>query len=92
MCSYTTTINENGEFFVLFNPAILIPGPEGKLMFAKWLPYMKQDDGITIKKDYVIFMGEPMEDLKDHYMSVIVNKMFVPSKKIATPDLKLALD
>lgn len=93
ICTYTTTINEKGEFYVIKNPAILIPGPEGKLMFARWLPYMKQDKGITINKNILLFEGEPMEDLKEHYLSVVVNNLFVPQKKVVGgADLKLALD
>jgi hypothetical protein len=92
ICTYTTNINNDGEFIVIKQPAILIPGPEGKLMFAKWLPYMKQENGISLKREHVVFEGEPMEDLKDHYLSVVVNNLFVPSKKVATPELKLALD
>jgi hypothetical protein len=34
-----------------------------------------------------------MDDLKDHYVSVVLNNLFIPQKKIAGPgDLKLALD
>ena len=92
ICQFEETTNESGTFFVIKNPAILIPGAEGKLMFAKWLPYMKQDDGVRILKSNVLFQGEPMDDLKDHYMSVVVNNLFIPKKNISAPELKLALD
>jgi len=93
ICSYDTKVTNDDIFYVIKSPAILIPGPEGKLMFARWLPYMKQDEGITIPKSAVVFEGEPMDDLKDHYVSVVLNNLFIPQKKIAGPgDLKLALD
>jgi hypothetical protein len=92
ICQYEELTNENGVFCVMKNPAILIPNNEGKLMFAKWVPYMKQDDGVTVLKSNVLFMGEAMEDLKEHYMTVVVNKLFIPPKKLSEPQLKLALD
>jgi hypothetical protein len=92
MCSFEIIEGAEGVFFNIKNPAILIPGPEGKLMFAKWLPYVKQDNGILIPKSAVVFEADPMDDLKDHYLSVVVNNLFIPQKKITAPDLKLALD
>jgi len=93
ICNFDMVENEDGTFYNIKNPAILIPGPEGKLMFARWLPYVKQDDGIDLPVSQVAFVVTPMEDLKDHYVSVVVNNIFIPQKKIAGPgDLKLALD
>lgn len=93
ICSYTVTETSENIFYNLMSPAILIPGPEGKLMFARWLPYVKQENGISIPKSTVVFEAEPMDDLKDHYTSVVVNNIFIPQKKITGPgDLKLALD
>lgn len=93
ICSYTVSENAEGVSYNIMSPAILIPGPEGKLMFARWLPYVKQENGIPIPKNTVVFEAEPMDDLKDHYTSVVVNNIFIPQKKIAgAGDLKLALD
>jgi hypothetical protein len=92
VCQYEEKTNEVGTFAVLKNPAILIPTNEGKLMFAKWLPYMKQENGVFVNKDYIAFQGEPMDDLAEHYLTVIVNNLFVPSKKLTDGNLKLVLD
>lgn len=93
ICSFDMVETEDGTFYNIKNPAILIPGPEGKLMFARWLPYAKQDNGIDLPVAQVSFEVTPMDDLKDHYISVVVNNIFIPQKKIAGPgDLKLALD
>ena len=92
ICNYTILENTDGKFYRIKSPAILIPGPEGKLMFARWLPYANIEDGIDIPVDRVVFVVKPMSDLIDHYNSVVVNNIFVPQKKIATPELKLSLD
>jgi|688.fasta_scaffold828693_2 hypothetical protein len=92
ICQYEELTTVEGVFCVLKNPAILIPNNEGKLMFAKWVPYMKQDDGVKVLKSNTLFAGEPMDDLREHYMTVIVNNLFIPQKKLSEPQLKLALD
>ena len=92
ICSYEIVENEDGVFYNIKNPAILIPGAEGKLMFARWLPYADIKDGVMLSKSNVVFVCTPMEDLKQHYLTVVVNNLFIPSNKISTPELKLALD
>ena len=92
MCSYEIVENTEGGFYNIKNPAILIPGAEGKLMFARWLPYADIKNGVMIPKSNVVFVCDPMEDLEQHYLTVVVNNLFIPSNKLATPDLKLALD
>jgi len=77
-------------------PAILLPTPEGKLMFAKWLPYADIKDGIFIKTKDVVFTATAQKDLEDHFVSVIVNGLLIPGKKTVEPitgagNLKLSL-
>ena len=92
ICSFETVENSDGVFYKIKNPAILIPGPEGKLMFARWLPYADIKEGLLISKNNFVFVCTPMDDLKNHYLSVVVNNLCIPQNKIETPDLKLALD
>ena len=77
--------------------AILVPNPnDGRLMFGRWLPYAKSQDGITIDSKFVMFIVDPSEDLKQHYITSIVNNISVPPKKLVEPSgsnkLKLTLD
>jgi hypothetical protein len=73
------------------DPAVLIPTPEGKLMFAKWLPYADLKNGITLEERFVVFSVLPQKDLEDHFVSVIVGGLFVPQKKVVDAPLKLSV-
>ena len=77
--------------YTIKSPAVLIPTPEGKLMFAKWLPYAEIKDGLTLDERYVVFSVFPQKDLEDHYTSVIVGGLFVPQKKVVDSPLKLSV-
>lgn len=41
----------------------LIPAGEGKIGFMPFMAYTKADQGVTISKQFVVFMVEPIEDL-----------------------------
>jgi hypothetical protein len=80
----------------LTEPAILLPTPEGKLMFAKWLPYAEVKEGIFLKNKDIVFSVKAQKDLEDHFVSVIVNGLLIPGKKSVEPvmgagNLKLSL-
>ena len=38
------------------------------ICFLPWMPYTKAADGVTIRKQDVMFMVEPMEDLVDQFI------------------------
>lgn len=82
ICNYTA--NDNGTVLIK-NPSILIPSPEGKLLLAKWVPYAKTDDGITLDPKNIVFVLDAMKELEDHFTTVVVNNLIVPGKKIVDP-------
>lgn len=97
VCQLTTIDNAGQIAYNIREAAVLIPNPvDGRLMFGRWLPYAKTTDGITIDSKFVMFITEPTEDLKQHYVTTIVNNLAVPSKKLVEPSgdnrLKLTLD
>jgi hypothetical protein len=77
----------------LKDPAVLLPTQEGKLMFAKWLPYANLEEGITIDNKHVVFSVPAQKELEDHYTTVIVGGLFVPpAKSVINPtDLQLSV-
>ena len=52
---------------VLKDALCLIPAGEGKLGFMPWMPYTKAKDGVEIPKKHVMFVVEPIDDLKDQH-------------------------
>jgi hypothetical protein len=67
------------------NATILIPTPEGKLMFAKWMPYADTTDGIVLEAKNIMFVLNAQKELEDHFTSVVVNGLVVPGKKVVEP-------
>lgn len=91
ICNYSK--NDDGTVF-LKNPSILIPSPEGKLLLAKWIPYAKTDDGITLDSKHIVFVLDAQTELEQHFTNVVVNNIVVPGKKILDPsssNLKLTV-
>ena len=74
-------VTEGEGTLTLKDPAVLLPTPEGKLMFAKWLPYADIEDGITVDTKHVLFTVPAQKELEEHYTSVIVGGLFVPPAK-----------
>jgi hypothetical protein len=97
VCQMTTVVDGKNTSYNIKDAAILIPNPnDGRLMFGRWLPYVKSDGGIVIDSKFVMFIVEPTEDLKQHYITTIVNNLTVPARKLVEPGmdnkLKLTLD
>ena len=92
------TIEGAGSFqYRIKDAAILIPNPvDGKLMFGRWLPYTKSENGIVIESKHVMFVTDPTDDLKQHYITTILNNLAIPMKKLVEPtgsgNLKLTID
>lgn len=47
---------------------ILVPMGQGKLGFAKWLPYANTDKGVEIASNYVMFVLDPDIELSNQYI------------------------
>lgn len=89
-------VDETETGIVIREPAILLPTPEGKLMFAKWLPYADVKEGVPLKNKDIVFCVKAQKDLEDHFVSVIVGGLLIPGKKSVEPvvgsnNLKLTL-
>ena len=57
------SIVENGSqiSYVIKDAAILLPNPnDGRLMFGRWLPYTKNENGITVDSKFVMFIVEKL--------------------------------
>ena len=52
---------------VLHNAIIMIPAGEGKIGFMPWLPYTKAELGLPIKHEDIMFMVDPLDELKDQF-------------------------
>ena len=53
---------------ILKDAIIMIPAGEGKIGFMPWLPYTKANDGLPIKHEDIMFIVEPLEELKKQFI------------------------
>jgi hypothetical protein len=68
-------------------PMILVPMGQGKLGFAKWLPYANTDDGVQVSSDNVMFILDPDVELKNQYSSA--SSGLVLPTPVGGPQLKI---
>ena len=73
---------------IVRDPMILVPMGQGKLGFAKWLPYANTDKGVEIPSNYVMFVLEPDSELSNQYLSAS-SGLLVPNQGMAGPQLKI---
>jgi hypothetical protein len=74
--------------FVLKDPAIIVPLGQGKLGFAKWLPYAQTEKGVEIPSNFVMFHLDPDPELVSQYTSMVTG-LVVPGPA-ATPQFRIA--
>lgn len=48
--------------------AVLLPGPEGNMAFAPWMPYAKKP--VTISANHVLFVTEPVLEIVQQHQKV----------------------
>jgi len=46
---------------------IMIPAGEGKIGFMPFMPYTKAEKGLVLKRENVMFMVDPVEELMDQF-------------------------
>jgi hypothetical protein len=77
--SMDTTVDSNKH--ILADAAILFPVGQGKLAFAKWMPYLSEEAhkaGIQIDNKFVMFVVDIDSEMKTQYQSMI-SGLVVPS-------------
>jgi len=66
---------------VIENPIVAVPSPqEGRIAFAPWSPLL-QKDKIEVTKKYVVYEGNPQEEIIEQYNSMF-SKISQPTKKL----------
>lgn len=73
--------SKNGDNHLLQEPAILFPVGQGKLAFAKWMPYLTDEvhkNGISIENKFVMFAVDIDSEMTKQYQGMI-SGLVVPS-------------
>jgi hypothetical protein len=75
------TVKETTTGYNFSDVAILIPTQQNSLGLAPFMAYSEAAKGMDIDKSFVMFMVDPVNDLKNQYQSMF-NKVVTPDKKI----------
>lgn len=71
------------ESYTLKDVAILIPTQQNSLGLAPFMAYSDAPNGMAVPSSFVMFMVDPVQDLKNQYQTMF--------SKVVTPDSKLIL-
>jgi len=62
-------ISHSSHTISVYDAIIMIPAGEGKIGIMPWMPYTKAKDGLKLKKEDVMFIIDPIQDLIDQFKS-----------------------
>ncbi len=82
---------DQGDSWLLKDPAILIPVGEGNIGLMPWMMYTKAAKGVSIAKSFVPFTVDPLDELKTQYDNGVNKGLVTPSSKGVDPLSKLKL-
>ncbi len=59
--------NSSKDGYTVKDAIVMIPAGEGKIGIMPWMPYTKANKGLTVRKQDIMFMVEPVEDLVNQF-------------------------
>ena len=88
VCDLEIDESNDGTFYNITNPVILIPDRGKNLMLLPWLPYAKlEDDTVRVNEKSIMFVVDAHEELAKEYKAQVtgVEPIIAPSKQVVTP-------
>ena len=74
-------VKEDSDSIVITNPIVAVPSQQqGQIAFAPWSPLL-QKDKLEITKKYVVYIGDPQEEIIEQYNSMF-GKLSKPTKQL----------
>jgi len=74
-------IEENEDTITMENPIVAVPSQQpGQIAFAPWSPLL-QKDKLEVTKKYIVYIGDPQEEIIEQYNSMF-GKLSKPTKKL----------
>ena len=74
-------VEETSDSIVITDPIVAVPSPQqGNIAFDPWSPLL-QKDKIEVTKKYVVYEGNPQEEIIEQYNSMF-GKISQPTKKL----------
>ena len=74
-------VEDNSDSIVITDPIVAVPSPQqGNIAFAPWSPLL-QKDKIEVTKKYIVYEGNPQDEIIEQYNSMF-SKISQPTKKL----------
>ena len=74
-------VEDTSDSIVITDPIVAVPSPQqGNIAFAPWSPLL-QKDKIEVTKKYVVYEGNPQEEIIEQY-NTMFSKISQPTKKL----------
>ena len=74
-------VEDNSNSIVITDPIVAVPSPQqGNIAFAPWSPLL-QKDKIEVTKKYIVYEGNPQDEIIEQYNSMF-GKISQPTKKL----------
>ena len=72
---------ENTDSITITDPIVAVPSQQqGQIAFAPWSPLL-QKDKLEVTKKYIVYIGDPQEEIIEQYNSMF-GKLSKPTKKL----------
>ena len=59
--------NTDEETYLIKDAIVMIPAGEGRIGFMPFMPYTEAKNGLTIRKQDVMFSVDPIKDMVDQF-------------------------
>jgi len=76
--------------YIVKDPVIIVPIAQGKIGFAKWLPYAKTDDGVNLSSSHVMFVLDADVEMENQYTSMISGIVLPGAQGSAPPQFRIS--
>ena len=72
---------EDTDSITITDPIVAVPSQQqGQIAFAPWSPLL-QKDKLEVTKKYIVYIGDPQEEIIEQYNSLF-GKLSKPTKKL----------
>ena len=72
---------EDTDSITITDPIVAVPSQQrGQIAFAPWSPLL-QKDKLEVTKKYIVYIGDPQEEIIEQYNSMF-GKLSAPTKKL----------
>ena len=76
-----TLISEDETSIEVQNPLVALPNAQGQVGFAPWSTLAKEDETISISKDYIVYVIDTRDEIVENYEKIF-SPIQKPSKKL----------